>query len=102
MYETAECAWQRIATRRTDHPLEKIGRRVFADLSQSQWLEILAAVCKNNLEHDMRVPNLAEPSAGVVQDDGEVFPTIEVICVPSGGKLIVSPIRGGFECKWRP
>lgn len=102
MHDTAENAWHSIATRLRDHPLERIGRRVFADLSEDQWIEVLAAICKNNINHGGRVPRLAEPMAGIVQDDGEVFPLCELISVPSGGKLVVKPTRGGFECKWKP
>lgn len=102
MYETAESAWHRIATRLLDHPLERIGRRVFDNLSEKQWIEVLAAICKNNMGHAGRVPHLADPMRGVVQDDCEIFQTCELISVPSGGKLAVNPIKGGFECKWVP
>lgn len=102
MYESAENAWHRIATRLRDHPLERIGRKVFADLSENQWIEVLAAVCRNNIDHEGRVPHLAEPMRGVVQDDGEIFPLCGLIEVPSGGKLVVKPTKGGFECKWVP
>jgi len=101
-YETAEQAWHRIATRKHDHPLERIGRKVFHGLSKEQFLEVLAAVCKNNLQHPRRVPDLADPLGGVVQDDAEVFASFCLLAVPSGGQLSVRPIEGGFECKWSP
>lgn len=101
-YEPAESAWHRIAHRDRSHPLERIGRAVFSDLSENQWIEVLAAVCKNNISNDGRVPRIANPMAGVVQDDGEIFPICELISVPSGGKLSVTSIIGGFQCKWHP
>ena len=102
MHEIAERAWHRIATRLHDHPLERIGRKVFSFLSEEQWVEVLAAVCKNNLEHEGRVPNLENPMGGIVQDDGEIFSQCALITVPSGGKLVLSSMKGGFECKWVP
>ena len=102
MYETAQQAWDRIATRMRSHPLEKIGRKVFGELSEKQWIEILASICKNNIEHGGRVPDITSPTKAIVQDECEIFPTIMIVVVDSGGKLIIEPIKGGFVCKWVP
>lgn len=102
MYETAEEAWHRIVNRKKDHQLERSGRKVFENLTNDQWVDILAAVCKNNIEHDGRVPNLIDPFRGIVQDDSEIFPEIRIDSVPSGGYLITTPIESGFKCIWKP
>ena len=99
-HEKAEHAWHRIATRDRNHGLESIGRAVFRPLDYQQWLEMLAAVCKNNLLHDGRVPDLEWPFTGIVQDDTEVCSMFNIIPVNSGGKLMLKPIKGGFECIW--
>ena len=100
-HETAEMAFQRIATRNKDHPLEKIGRQVFLPLTDDQWVEVLAAICKNNIDHDKRVPDITYPMKAVVQDDAEIFPLVISRQVPSGGTLLITPTQGGFECKWK-
>ena len=100
-HESAEEAWQRLVPRDLDHPLEAIGRKIFKPLSNDQWVEILAAICKNNLDLAGRVPRLARPLEGVAQEETEVFPLVEVISVPSGGRLTVAPIGGGFSCTWK-
>ena len=100
-YERVEDFFQGFAKRDRNHGFERIGRTVFKPLSDDEWLEVIAAICKNNFSHEFRVPPLIRPD-GWVQDDSEIFPIYELLQVRSGGKLSISGIRGGFKVEYHP